>query len=345
MGAPEKKTKPSSALSIAPMMAYTNRHFRYLMRGITKHTLLYSEMLTSQTILHNKELRNLLGFSPLEKPLVLQIAGSDPKSLGLCARIAEDFGYDEINLNIGCPSSRAQAGGFGVCLMREPKKVAECIAAMRASSVLPVSVKHRIGLGTEAELEKLFHFVSQTSEAGCRKYIVHARTALLSGISPQKNRRIPPLRYDFVYALAREFVHLHIEINGGLRDLKSALALLKRDTLPSAQLSGVMIGRAAYERPCLFAQADRIFYNSKRKTPSYRQVLAHLEAYLEEWPQEQERSRILKHALHLCKGLPGARFWRNYLSEPDHLKQKPKDLLRKASSQIPSCLLDEIAKG
>ena len=294
-------------------MGYTNRHFRYLMRGISRHTLLYSEMITSQAILYGNP-KHLLEFSPIEKPLVLQLAGSDPKGLALCAPIAEDFGYDELNLNIGCPSERAQAGDFGVCLMQKPQRVAECVAAMQASTKLAVSIKHRIGLGTEADFKKLAYFVSQTSQAGCRKYIVHARTALLDGLSPEKNRKVPPLRYDLVYALARDFSHLHIELNGGIRSLESAVALLKSGIDSDSQLGGIMIGRAAYENPYLFAQADRIFYDSKQEVPSRRQLLAHLEAYLEAWPQEQERSRILKHAFHLFKGLPGARFWRTYLS-------------------------------
>ena len=344
MSTSEKKAKDRPSLSIAPMMGYTNRHFRYLMRAITKDTLLYSEMISSQAVLHGKR-EALLGFSSIEKPLVLQVAGSDPKSLSLCARIAEDFNYDEVNLNVGCPSADAQAGEFGVCLMQKPRKVAECVAAMQASTALPISIKHRIGLGREADFEKLSDFVSQTSQAGCRKYIVHARTALLSKLSPKKNRTVPPLRYDLVYALARDFAHLRIELNGGICDLQRAFALLKNGTDPKSPLGGIMIGRAAYERPYLFAQADRIFYGSTQAVPSRRQILGHLESYLEKWPQEGERTRILKYAFHLFKGLPGARFWRSYLSNSAHLKQKPKDLLSKASAHIPSHLLDEIAEG
>ena len=327
-------------LSIAPMMGYTNRHFRYFMRGISKKTLLYSEMITSEAILHGKRER-LLSFSPLEKPLVLQLAGSDPRSLALCAKIAEDFNYDEVNLNIGCPSAGAKAGNFGLCLMEEPERVAECIAAMRAAGSLGLSIKHRIGVGREANFEKLARFVSQTSQAGCRKYIVHARMGILSKLSPKKNRTVPPLRYDLVYALARDFKELHIELNGGVCDLEKALSLLRREdsSMPRGEIRGIMIGRAAYESPYLFAGADSIFYDSKQSPPSRREVLEHLEAYLEGHSSEN-RNRIVKQALHLFQGLPGARFWRRYLSTASHLKEKPGILLRKASSQIPSHHMD-----
>ena len=337
----QKKRKGESPLSIAPMMGYTNRHFRYFMRGITKETLLYTEMIPSQAILHGK-CKDLLSFSPIEKPLVLQLAGSDPKSLALCTSIAEDFGYDEVNLNIGCPSARAEAGTFGLCLMQEPQRVAECISAMQVASNLPVSIKHRIGLGTEANFEKLCHFVSQTSQAGCRKYIVHARTGILSKLSPKKNRTIPPLRYDLVYALARAFQQLHIELNGGIHSLERGLSLLKDKRETGAQLSGIMIGRAAYERPYLFAEADQMFYKSTQKIPSRQKLLKHLEAYLgmKKYSSEKEMARVLKHALHLFQGLPGARFWRSYLSKPIHFQQRPTELLKKASSQIPRELLN-----
>ena len=189
---------PNYPLSIAPMMDRTDRHYRYFMRQITRHTLLYTEMVTSQAIKHG-DLDRLLGFSELEKPIVLQVGGDEPVDLAHCAKLAEDFGYDEINLNVGCPSSRVQSGNFGACLMFDPDRVADCISAMKNATNIPVSVKHRIGVDDQDAYEDLTHFVKTVAAAGCDRFNVHARKAWLQGLSPKENREVPPLRYDDVY--------------------------------------------------------------------------------------------------------------------------------------------------
>ncbi|MEL7332566.1 MAG: tRNA dihydrouridine(20/20a) synthase DusA, partial [Cyanobacteria bacterium J06560_2] len=236
-------------LSIAPMMDRTDRHYRYFMRQITRRTLLYTEMVTSMAI-HYGDLERLLGFTAIETPLVLQVGGDDPTLLAECARRAAEFGYSEINLNVGCPSDRVQSGNFGACLMAQPEKVADCIAAMMAAADLPVSVKHRIGIDELDRYEDMAHFVTVVSATGCQRFSVHARKAWLQGLSPKDNRTVPPLRYDDVHRLKRDFPHLQIEINGGfeaLTDVKDQLQWV----------DGVMIGRAAYDNPYLFATADQ----------------------------------------------------------------------------------------
>ena len=225
-------------ISIAPMMDRTDRHYRYFMRQITPGTLFYTEMVTAQAILHGDRQR-LLGFTPAEKPLVLQVGGDDPTSLATCARLAAEFGYDGINLNVGCPSDRVRSGNFGACLMYQPERVATAVAAMVAASPLPVSVKHRIGVDDRDRYEDMADFVSTVAAAGCRHFTVHARKAWLQGLSPKDNRTIPPLRYGDVYRLKQEFPHLWIEINGGITQLPEVQDHLKR-------VDGAMIGRAAH---------------------------------------------------------------------------------------------------
>lgn len=290
------------------MMDRTDRHYRYLMRQITRRTLLYTEMVTAQAI-HYGDRQHLLGFSPDEHPLILQVGGDDPNRLADCARIAADFGYDGINLNVGCPSDRVQSGNFGACLMAQPQLVADCVAAMMAASPLPVSVKHRIGIDQLDSYDHMARFVDTVSATGCRHFAVHARKAWLQGLSPKDNRTIPPLRYAAVHRLKADFPHLWIEINGGITSLEQV-----QDHL--LQVDGVMIGRAAYDNPFLFATVDRDFCHSPDPVPTRRQVVEAMVPYIDHWTgQGLKLHSITRHMLLLFAGQPGSRAWKRHLTE------------------------------
>ena len=246
-------------LSVAPMLDWTDRHCRYFLRLITRRTLLYTEMVTTGALIHGDRERHL-GFDPAEHPVALQLGGSDPESLAACARLGADRGYDEINLNVGCPSDRVQNGRFGACLMAEPRLVAECVAAMKGRVAIPVTVKTRIGIDNRDSYEELVEFVTEIAAAGCDALIVHARKAWLQGLSPKENRDIPPLRYDLVERLKGDFPGLSISINGGVTTLAQASDLLQR-------LDGVMIGREAYQNPWVLAQADQVIFGDPDASP------------------------------------------------------------------------------
>jgi tRNA-dihydrouridine synthase A len=314
-------------LSVAPMMDRTDRHYRYFMRQITRHTLLYTEMVTSAAIIHGDR-PHLLGFSPEEKPLALQVGGDNPKDLAECARVAEDFGYDEINLNVGCPSSRVQEGNFGACLMLQPERVAECVAAMRQATRIPVTVKNRIGVDERDRYEDLAQFVETVSHAGCRRFSVHARKAWLQGLSPKENRDIPPLRYEAVYRLKREFPHLQIEINGGILTLEQAQEHLKF-------VDAVMIGRAAYDNPYLFATADTRFFGSSSPALTRQQVVAAMLPYIDEWTSRGLKlNKITRHLLQLFAGQPGSRLWKRVLTEQSCLPGADVAVVREALREV-----------
>jgi tRNA-dihydrouridine synthase A len=310
------------------MMDRTDRHFRYFLRRLTRHTLLYTEMVTSWAVLRGDRER-LLGFDLEEKPLALQLGGDDPEALAACARIAADMGYDEVNLNVGCPSERVQKGSFGACLMAEPRIVADAVAAMRAAVALPITVKHRIGVDHLDTYEHLASFVATVAEAGCDRFSVHARIAWLSGLSPKENREVPPLRYADVYRLQRDFPHLTVEINGGVRSLDEAEAHLEH-------VAGVMIGRAAYDDPYLFADADRRFFGDASPPPSRRQVVEAMAPYLERWHRQGlPIGRVTRHMLQLFAGRPGARAWRRALSEGASGPDAGPELLLAALERMP----------
>lgn len=295
-------------LSIAPMMDRTDRHYRYFMRQITQRTLLYTEMVTSMAIRYG-DLEKLLGFDAAENPLALQVGGDDPEMLAHCARVAAEFGYSEINLNVGCPSDRVQNGNFGACLMAQPQLVADCVAAMMAASSLPVSVKHRIGIDDLDRYEDMAHFVKVVSATGCTRFSVHARKAWLQGLSPKDNRTVPPLRYSDVYRLKQEFPHLQIEINGGFKDLSQAKAQLEH-------VDAVMIGRAAYDNPYLFASADAEIFGDATPPPSRHQVAQAMLPYIERMVSQGTRLHsITRHMLHLFHGQPGSRIWKRTITE------------------------------
>ena len=298
----------SHRVSVAPMMDYTDRHFRYFIRLMSRHTRLYTEMLTTGALLHGDP-RRFLEFHRAEHPLALQLGGSDPAELAACARMAADYGYDEVNLNAGCPSDRVQQGRFGACLMNEPKLVRDCVAAMRAASPLPVTVKTRIGVDERDSYPELVDFVGTAAQGGCDTFIIHARKAWLKGLSPKENREIPPLRYDVAAALKRDFPALTIVVNGGVQTLEAM-----QDHLGA--FDGVMVGREAVSNPYLFADVDRRFFDPAAPVRSRTEVLNAWLPYLSAQLQEGvPLARMTRHALGLFHGCPGARQWRRRLSE------------------------------
>lgn len=324
-------------VSIAPMMDRTDRHYRYFMRQITKRTLLYTEMVTSQAILHGDR-DHLLGFSPEEKPLVLQVGGDDPKLLAACARIAEDYGYDEINLNVGCPSDRVQNGNFGACLMTQPALVADCIAAMMAATRIPVSVKHRIGVDDIDSYEHMAHFVQMVAATGCRRFTVHARKAWLQGLSPKENRDVPPLRYEDVYRLKQEFPHLWIEINGGIKTLKQVQTHLE-------SVDAVMIGRAAYDMPYLFADVDRLFFDEVGAVKTRSHIVHAMLPYVDKWTgQGLKLNSITRHMLMLFHGQPGSRTWRRIITEHACRLGAGSEILRQALKAVERAIAEQAVK-
>ena len=295
-------------LSVAPMMDRTDRFFRLFMRQITRQTLLYTEMVTSKAILYGDRDR-LLGFDDTEHPIALQLGGSDPAELAKCVEIAQERGYDEVNLNVGCPSSRVQNGFFGACLMKAPALVAECVVAMRQVTTLPVTVKHRIGVDDLDAYDDMANFVSIVAESGCDRFSVHARKAWLKGLSPKANRNIPPIRYDDVYRLKADFPHLPVEINGHIQTLDETVAHLTR-------VDAVMIGRAAWDNPYLFAEADRRIFGSTAPVPTRHQVARAMIAPIEAARAAGIPPRwYLTPMLNLFSGIPGTRRWKRTLVE------------------------------
>ncbi|HEY2418259.1 MAG TPA: tRNA dihydrouridine(20/20a) synthase DusA [Steroidobacteraceae bacterium] len=307
-------------MSVAPMMDWTDRHCRYFLRGFSSRALLYTEMVTAAAIVHGDRAR-LLRYCEAERPLALQVGGSDPALLAVAARAGADSGYDEINLNCGCPSERVHAGAFGACLMLTPERVAECVSAMRRAVALPVTVKMRIGVlvqsGRGADLsrfeeqdyQRLHAFTAMVAQAGCSHFIVHARQAVLGGLSARENREVPPLRFEVVRRLKQEFPQLSIAVNGGLRTpAQSESALLWCD--------GVMLGREVYHRPALLSELHRQVFDDGGHGQDPASMLERMAAYAEREVAAGERaSSITRHMLGLCAGQPGARRYRQYLSE------------------------------
>lgn len=293
------------------MMDRTDRHYRYFLRLISRHTLLYTEMITSHAIIHGDRYR-LLEYSEREHPLSLQIGGSVPAELAECAVIAEDYAYDEINLNVGCPSDRVQSGKFGACLMAEPALVAECVNNMQSKVNIPVTVKTRLGIDDRDSYEELTSFVQTVSAAGCKTFIMHARKAWLNGLSPKENREIPPLEYEKVYQLKKDFPESEIIINGGFTTMPEIMDQFEH-------VDGVMIGRAAYQNPYLLADADRLIFGDNTRPLARDEVLAEYKIYI----QEQlalgvPLNAMTRHILGLYQGQPGARAFRRNISENAH---------------------------
>lgn len=300
--------KTAYKFSVAPMMDWTDRHCRAFHRVLSKRALLWTEMVTADAVIHGDRDR-LIGFSEEEHPVVLQLGGNEPDKMAEAARVAEEFGYDEVNINCGCPSDRVQSGAFGACLMREPETVAACVAAMRATVSIPVTVKCRIAIDEDPPRETLFGFVDRVADAGCDVFTVHARKAWLKGLSPKENREIPPLDYGLVAELKQARPELTIVLNGGIKTLDDCQEHLR-------SFDGVMLGRAAYQTPALLAEVDAKLFGADEAPISGSEAVARYRPYIAARLDEGVRlSSITRHMLALFNGQPGARLWRRTLSE------------------------------
>jgi len=315
------------AFSVAPMLDWTDRHERYFLRLITRHALLYTEMVTTGAIIFGDRDR-YLRFNPEEHPLALQLGGSDVGHLAECTKIAEDYGYDEVNLNLGCPSNRVQNGSFGACMMAEPSLVAECIASMTDAAEIAVTAKTRIGIDDKDSFEELVHFIGSMHEAGCNSFVVHARKALLQGISPKENRSIPPLKYDVVYKIKELFPQCHISINGGIKTLEETVEHLKH-------VDGVMMGREAYHNPYLLSQVDQLIFDDSHEILSRHQVVESMFPYIEKQLASGERLQsIVRHMLGIFQGVSGTKAWKRFLSENAHKANAGLDVVRHALTLV-----------
>ena len=307
---------------IAPMMQYTDMHDRYLLRLISKKVFLYTEMVTTGAILYGKCFHQL-DYNPQEHPIAVQLGGSDIKDLVECAKISEEYGYDEINLNVGCPSDRVQKGRFGACLMLEPDHVADCLGSMQTNVSVPVSIKCRLGVDHHEDYEFLYNFINIIKNSGINNFIIHARNGILKGLSPRQNRHIPPLKYDYVYRLKKDFPNLNIIINGGIKTLDETKHHLER-------VDGVMIGRAAYENPFLIKDIDSEIYDLEYIEKSKKNILNQYLDYVEEKVKEgHEISRMMKHLFGLSRGDKFAKTFRLKILEAikeGEIKSQRKDL-------------------
>ncbi len=300
--------KMDRRLSIAPMMDHTDKHFRYFMRLLSKHAVLYTEMITTGALIHGDRKR-FLDFNSIEHPLAIQLGGNNPDDLSECAHIAESEGYDEINLNIGCPSDRVQNGQFGACLMSNTKLVGDCISRIQSNVDIPVTVKTRIGIDEQDSYEFLYDFVKTVSDAGCNAFIIHARKAILSGLSPKQNREIPPLNYERVYKIKQAFPDLSITINGGFTELTQIKSQLQH-------VDGVMVGRAAYQNPFMLVEADKALHNDSSITLTRVEILNRFKQYAaEQVSLGVNIKNLTRHIIGLYQGQSGARQYRRKLSD------------------------------
>ena len=308
-------------------MGCTDRHFRYFLRLISKHTVLYTEMMTTGALLHG-DAERALKFHISEHPLALQMGGSDPREMGYCAQLAEQAGYDEININVGCPSDRVQSGNFGACLMAEPDLVARCVEVIRHSVKLPVTVKTRTGIDYLDSYQFLLRFVSCVANAGCETFIIHARKAWLNGLSPKQNREVPTLAYDRVHRLKQDCTHLEFVLNGGLHSLQEAELQLN-------YVDGVMLGREICKNPYILAEVDARYYGDSALPPSRRDVLERYLYYVEkQCAKGVSLTHVTRHIMGLFQGMPGARAWRRRLSENVHRSGAGAEIIAQAARNI-----------
>ncbi len=315
-------------ISVAPMMDCTDKHFRMIMRKISSKALLYTEMIVAQSLIYTDNKARFLNFNSEEHPLSIQFGGDDPQMLKEAAKIAQDWGYDEINFNVGCPSPRVCSGNFGASLMKEPNKVAKCIESLKNNCTLPVTVKHRIGVDQEDSFEKLNSFVKEVANAGADRFTVHARKAILKGLNPKQNRTIPPLKYDIVKKLKKINPELLIEINGGFTDIDQCIKALK-------DFDGVMIGRSAYKHPLIWSEIDQKIYNENNKIKSASEVIFSLIPYIENHLKNNGNSwDICKHLINLVENIPKAKIWRNKISTKSIKKELNIDYLIKITSEL-----------
>ena len=322
-------TRPplSRRFSVAPMMDWTDRHCRYFLRQLSQHALLYTEMVTTGALLHG-DTERFLRYHADEHPLAIQLGGSNPADLAACAKLAEAAGYAEVNLNVGCPSDRVQNNMIGACLMAHPALVADCVKAMRDAVQTPVTVKHRIGINGRESYAELCDFVGSVADAGCETFIAHARIAILEGLSPKENREIPPLKYDWVYQLKRDFPALEIIINGGIKTLAECQEHLQH-------CDGVMLGREAYHNAYLLAEVDAALFDAQHPAPTREQALRALRPYLEQHLAEGGAlHHVTRHVLGLAQGFPGARQFRQLLSTNVHKAADPLGLFDQACALL-----------
>ena len=319
--------KNNHRFSIAPMMDWSDHNCRYFWRLLTKQALLYTEMVTTGALIHGDRKR-FLHFNREEHPVALQLGGSDPKDLARCARWAQEWGYDEVNINCGCPSDRVQSGMFGACLMGKPNLVADCVKAMMDSCDIPVTVKHRIGIDHMESYEQLLAFIEPVAVAGCSVFIVHARKAWLQGLSPKENREIPPLNYPWVYQLKKDFPHLTIVVNGGIQTIEECQDHLEH-------VDGVMLGREAYQNPWMLAQVDEALFGMDSPLKSRDDVILKLLPFAEQHlAQGGQLNHITRHILGLYQGIPGARKFRRHLSENAYKKEAGIRILAEAYALV-----------
>ena len=313
--------------SIAPMLDCTDRHDRYFLRLFSPHMLLYSEMITTSAILHGDR-DYLLKFDSTEHPVAVQLGGSDPEALSRVAKICEDYGYDEINLNVGCPSDRVQSGAFGACLMAQPELVAECVVAMKSATSLPVTVKHRTGIDDQDSWDELVKFTQLQIDAGVDALIIHARKAWLKGLSPKQNREIPPLQYDWVYKLKSMFSDTEIIINGGIKTLQQCQQHLEH-------VDGVMLGREPYGNPYMLASLDAELFGDNHTILGRKQILQAFYPYIEsQMEQGMPFSKIIRHIIGMFHGQPNGRQWRRYLSENAFKKEAGIHVIEQAATLV-----------
>jgi tRNA-dihydrouridine synthase A len=323
----------SRVVSIAPMMGWTDRHARYFLRLITRYSLLYTEMVNTGALLHNTQKvgaqKRLLAFHASEHPLALQLGGSDPQALALCALMVEDAGFDEVNLNVGCPSDRVKSGNFVACLMAQPELVADSVFAMKSKVSIPVTVKCRIGIDDMESYQSLEHFINIVAEGGCDTFIVHARKAWLKGLSPKQNREIPPLKYDYVYRLKSEKPELNIVLNGGIKTIEDVQQQLQH-------VDGVMIGREAYNNPYMLASVDQgVYHDTDAAIKSREEIVYQMCDYIDgEITKGTRLHSITRHILGLYQGCRGARAWRRYLSENSHRPDADSSVVKAALTKV-----------
>jgi tRNA-dihydrouridine synthase A len=321
---------PGRRISVAPMMDWTDRHCRVFHRHISRRTWLYTEMVTTGALVYGDVERHLR-FNDEEHPVALQLGGSDPADLATSARLGEKWGYDEINLNCGCPSERVQKGAFGACLMAEPQLVADCVKAMRDAVSIDVTVKHRVGIDDGESYDFVRDFVGTVADAGCKTFIVHARNAILKGLSPKENREVPPLKYDYAYRLKRDFPDFEIIINGGIKTEAEIDEHLKH-------LDGVMLGREAYHNPFVMATFDQRYYGDDSAIKTRDEVIAamipYIQAQLAQGVKGLKLNSITRHMLGLMTGLPGARAFRQVLSDSKKLAAGDANLLLEAAARL-----------
>lgn len=312
--------------SVAPMLDWTDQHCRYFLRQITKHSLLYTEMVTTGALIYGKG--DYLAFNEEEHPVALQLGGCDPSDMARCSEMAQARGYDEVNINVGCPSDRVKNGAFGACLMAQPEVVADCVKAMQAAVDIPVTVKCRIGIDDMDEYEGFARFVDIVADAGCDTFIVHARKAWLQGLSPKENREIPPLNYPRVYQLKETHPGLNISINGGVKTLDDTLEHLDK-------VDGVMMGREAYSNPYLLSSVDKVVFGDEAQAKTRSEIVHIMQQYIERQTDEWFKPwHVARHMLGLYQGQAGGRIWRRYLSQNGTGKERDPNLLMNALEQV-----------